>query len=121
MTLLTWIAAGAIGGLGAVLRAVVDHEVSARMRGVLPLGILAVNLSGALAIGLLAGLEAGGDTALLAGTALLGSYTTFSTWMLQAWALDRGGRRDAAVAYLTISLVLGLGAVALGHATGAAL
>ena len=46
-----------------------------------------VNLSGALLLGFLAGLALSPHVALLAGTAFVGSYTTFSTWMLETQRL----------------------------------
>ena len=69
----------------------------ARRRGVaarrleFPWGTLAVNISGAFALGLVAGLALHGDALLLAGTSLLGSYTTFSTWMLETYRLGEEG------------------------------
>ena len=42
-------------------------------------------------LGLFAGLALHGDALLLAGTALLGSYTTFSTWMFETHRLAEDG------------------------------
>jgi fluoride exporter len=57
----------------------------------------------------------------LAGAALLGSYTTFSTWIADSGELlGRGEQRGAALNVIG-SLALGLGAVALGWALGTAL
>ena len=50
-----------------------------------------VNLTGAALLGLLVGLGFTGDRLLLAGTATLGSYTTFSTWMLETQRLVEDG------------------------------
>jgi CrcB protein len=110
----TWIGIGLLGGLGAVLRHVVDAFVAARTSHHLPWGIFVVNLSGAFGIGLLTG--AGAATYEVIGVGLLGAYTTFSTWMLQVEVLRRGGRRRAATTYVVASVVLGLAAVALGRA-----
>ena len=59
------------------------RAVSSGASGRFPLGTLAVNLSGALLLGFLVGVSLHGDAYLIAGTAVLGSYTTFSTWMLE--------------------------------------
>ena len=111
----TWIGVAVLGGLGAVLRHVVDAGVAARVRHTLPLGIFVVNITGAFAIGVLAGSGAGPDVTRILGAGLLGGYTTFSTWMLQVEVLRRGGRSHLAVTYVVASVVLGLAAVALGR------
>ncbi len=63
-----------------------------------PYGTLVVNLSGAVVLGLLTGLALGHDAALLAGTAAVGSYTTFSTWMLETQRLTEERQYRRAVA-----------------------
>ncbi len=118
MSLAVLVAVGLLGGAGAVARFLVDGAVSRRT---FPLGILAVNLSGTLVLGMLAGLALGaGADRLLAG-GLLGAYTTFSTWVYDSHRLSGEGRRGLALANLVASLVLGLAAVALGRAVGAGL
>ena len=87
MTTLVWAGVVLIGGAGSVLRFLVDGAVSSRTGRAFPYGTLVVNLSGALVLGLLTGLALSGDDALLAGTAAVGSYTTFSTWMLETQRL----------------------------------
>jgi fluoride exporter len=115
---LLWLAVGVLGGLGALARFVVDGAVGSRAPGRFPLGTLVVNLSGALLLGLLAGLALTGDALLLAGTAVLGSYTTFSTWMFETHRLGEDGEGRVAIANVVLSLVLGVGAAALGRAIG---
>lgn len=113
-----WLAVALLGGLGAVARYAVSAAVAQRSAGWFPWGTLAVNLSGTALLGLLAGLALHGDALTLAGGGLLGSYTTFSTWMLDSDRLaeHRSGRPLAA--NLVGSLLLGLAAVALGRALG---
>jgi fluoride exporter len=118
---LVWCAVGLIGGAGALLRFGLDGAVSERVRSEFPWGTLAVNLSGAFALGLFAGLALHGDALLLAGTALLGSYTTFSTWMLETHRLGEEGELWLALLNVLLSLALGIGAAALGRAIGGAL
>ncbi len=115
---LVWIAVGALGGVGAIARFALDALVSARTAGRFPAGTFAVNLSGAVLLGLLAGLALRGDALLLAGTALLGSYTTFSTWMFETHRLAEGGQGRSAVLNVVASLVLGVAAAALGRWIG---
>lgn len=120
---LLWLSVGALGGLGAVARVLLTAAVSARVgpRARLPLGTFAVNVSGSVLLGLLAGLSLGDDAILLAGTGLLGGYTTFSTWAVDSERLATQRRGRDAAANVIVSLAAGLAALALGHALGAAL
>ena len=110
-----------LGGAGALARFFLDGAVSERTGGGFPYGTLAVNLSGTLLLGLLAGLALHGDGLLLAGTAVLGSYTTFSTWMLESHRLGEDGRPWLLWANLLGSLAAGIGALVLGRVIGGAL
>jgi len=107
---MVWVALGLLGGAGAIARFLLDAAVSERTGRDLPLGTLAVNVTGAFALGVI------GPGHLLAGTALLGSYTTFSTWMLESHRLGEDGRTRALLGNLAVSLALGLAAGALGRA-----
>jgi len=110
-----------LGGAGAVLRFLVDGGVSARAGRAFPYGTLVVNLSGALLLGLVTGLALDHDVALLAGTATVGSYTTFSTWMFETQRLAEDRQVTGPIANLTVSVVAGLAAAGLGQLIGAAL
>jgi CrcB protein len=122
MTAPVLLAIGLLGGAGALARYGVDVAVSARAgRAFPPLGILVVNLSGAFLLGLLVGATVHGDAYRLVATGLLGSYTTFSTWMFDTHRLAAGGRGRAAALNLAASLALGLLAVWLGRELGALL
>jgi CrcB protein len=110
-----WVGVGLLGGVGACARVLLELAVRARTGAGWPWGHLVVNVSGAFALGVLAGAGVRGDARLLAGTALLGAYTTFSAWMLDADILWRDGRRAAAAANVLGSLALGLAAAALGQ------
>jgi CrcB protein len=114
MTVAVWAGVVLIGGVGAVLRFLVDRTVSARTAGPFPYGTLAVNLSGALLLGFLSGLALSPHLALLAGTAFVGSYTTFSTWMLETQRLGEERQMGPAVANIVVSVALGLAAAWCG-------
>ena len=114
-------AVGAFGGLGALGRMLLDGAISARVGREFPWGTLAVNLSGAFALGVLAGAGVGGDALRLAGPGFVGAYTTFSTWMFETHRLAEDGRGRAAAANLAVSLAAGLAMACAGHAIGAAL
>jgi CrcB protein len=116
-----WIGVAGLGGLGAVARFVLDRFVLARTGRGFPAGTLAVNASGSFLLGLLVGVSLEGDAYLFAGTAVLGSYTTFSTWMLETQRLGEDGEGGGLLANIVLSAALGLGAAVLGRLIGAAL
>jgi len=74
-----------------------------------------VNISGAALLGFLSGLVLSHEVAMVAGTAFLGAYTTFSTWMLETQRLTDERQIWPAVANIVVSVVLGLSAAAAGQ------
>ncbi len=107
------------GAAGAVARFLVDNAVLDRFAGAFPLGIFVVNLTGAFALGLLAGLivDRGAlptdlRNPLMVG--FLGAYTTFSTLMLDSFRLFEDGLPALAVVNIGGSMVLGVVAVVGG-------
>ena len=119
MTVWTWIAVALVGGAGAVARFAVDKFVGGRIDSELPLGTFAINISGSFLLGLFDGLALSGNAMILAGTATIGAYTTFSTWMLETHRLAEDGEFAAGLANIVVSFGVGFGAVALGHLIGA--
>jgi len=115
---LGWIAVGLLGGAAAGARYVVDFEISKRVAGPFPLGILLVNLSGALVLGLLAGFALDGAALTIVAGGGIGSFTTFSTWILDSHRLGVGGQARLAGLNIAVSIVAGFAAVALGHWLG---
>jgi fluoride exporter len=113
--MLLWVGVLIAGGFGAVLRFLVDGAVARRAARSFPFGTLAVNISGAALLGLLAGLALSRHAALLADTAFVGSYTTFSTWMLETQRLSEERQLRSAVANLVASIVLGVAAALAGQ------
>jgi fluoride exporter len=115
-----WVAIG--GAAGAVARYGVAQWAGNRFGWAFPWGTLAVNVSGSLAIALVmtALLVRGADPALrfLLVTGFLGGYTTFSAFSFETLALIEARRWDAAALYVVASVVLGLGACALGLLLG---
>jgi CrcB protein len=115
------LAIGLIGGLGALARFSLDGVVAGRAGRSFPYGTLAVNLTGALILGALAGATIDADAFRVAGTGLIGSFTTFSTWMLETHRLGEDDQPRAGLANLIVSLTLGIAAVWIGRELGAAL
>jgi fluoride exporter len=116
-----WAGVMLIGGAGSVLRFLADGLVASAADREFPFGTLAVNVSGAVILGLITGLALGHEQALLAGTAAVGSYTTFSTWMLETQRLTEERQYRTAAVNVIVSLALGIAAAALGRLLGARL
>ncbi|MDF1632136.1 fluoride efflux transporter CrcB [Mycoplana sp. MJR14] len=113
--LIVFLGAG-VGGAGR-------HGVNilaARLFGTgFPLGTLAVNVVGCMAMGLLAGYFAfrghlPQEVRLLLTTGVLGGFTTFSAFALDSAVLWERGHVGAALLYVLASVVLSLAAVAAG-------
>ena len=119
MSAFTWIGVAVLGGLGAITRFLLDGLISSRFGRGFPFGTFAINVTGAFLLGLLDGVALTGDALILAGTATLGSYTTFSTWMLETQRLTEDGAFGAGLMNIGASVAVGLGAVALGRLIGA--
>ncbi|GAA1954472.1 fluoride efflux transporter CrcB [Microbacterium deminutum] len=123
MTLGLVFAAAVAGGMGAGLRYLVDAVVIRGREGAFPLGILVVNVTGSLALGILVGLGAAiapPALVMVVGTGLLGGYTTFSTVSVETALLLQRRRRRAAVVNIVGTLVLALAAAGLGMLIGGA-
>jgi len=112
---LVWAGVALVGGIGSVLRFVIDRAVARRVARAFPFGTLAVNISGAFLLGFLGGLALSKDTALLVGTGFVGAYTTFSTWMLETQRLGEERQTWTALANIVVSVALGVAAAVLGQ------
>jgi CrcB protein len=117
----TWVGVAVLGAVGALARFHLDAFVQRRRESGFPAGTLAVNVAGSFLLGLLTGLSVASGTMLVVGTGLLGSFTTFSTWMLETERLAEEGASRVAVANVAVSLAAGLAAGAAGWAIGAVL
>lgn len=95
------------GALGAALRHL------ATLLWPAPWGVMAVNVVGSFVIGLLASRLPAALAPFLV-TGLLGGFTTFSAFSLDALRLWEGGRAGAAAAYVLGSVGMSLLACGLG-------
>ncbi|MBV9660611.1 MAG: CrcB family protein [Acidimicrobiales bacterium] len=112
---------GLAGSTGALARFVVDREIDGRVRSLVPLGTVVINISGALLLGLLTGLvlfdHAPRMLTLVAGAGFCGGFTTFSTSSNEAVALLRQGDYRSAALHGGVTLAGAL----VGGAVGLAL
>lgn len=98
-------------GLGGALGAIGRYGISLLpLKGAFPWLTLLTNLLGALGIGLVAGLAAGGRLpptwTLFWKTGVCGGFTTFSTFSLESLRLFDSGRTVLGVCYAVASVVL---------------
>ena len=115
------LAIGIAGGFGALARFTLDGGVAARLGRAFPFGTLAVNLSGALALGVLAGLTLSTDAYRVTATGVVGAFTTFSTWALESHRLAEDGQLRLGALNFAVSLLLGVACAWLGRKIGMAL
>lgn len=118
------------GAIGGAARHSISGLVARRAGETFPWGTLVVNVSGALLIGVLAGVAGAGGSPLADGppsgaglgasgwvfvvVGILGSYTTVSSFSLQTLELVRGGEARRAASNVLLSFVLCLAAAAAG-------
>ena len=121
MSTAAWIGVALLGGVGALARFLLDAAVAEGAAGPFPAGTLAVNLSGAALLGLLAGFALHGAALTIVAGGGIGSYTTFSTWMFESQRLGEAGRASMLWLNIGLSLLAGLLAVTLGHWLGGVL
>lgn len=110
-------------GVGGALRHGVNVGCGRLCGTEFPWGILVINVTGCLVMGLIAGWLAfkaqmswSQDMRLFLTTGVLGGYTTFSAFSLDFATLWERGAHSLAIAYVLASVVLSLAAVFLGLA-----
>ncbi len=105
------------GALGAGARYLVGLGAVRALGSGWPWGTLAVNVIGGLCMGLLAARVASDDPwRLFLSVGVLGGFTTFSAFSLETFAMIERGAQLQAIGYVAASVILAVGAVALGMA-----
>jgi CrcB protein len=106
------------GAVGATARFVIDGVILRRRGSNFPWATLLINVTGSLVLGVVTGLvlfHAGsGELRLVVGAGFCGGYTTFSTASFEVVRLAQRASPLRAVSYLLATVVLTLGAGALG-------
>lgn len=114
-----WVMVG--GAVGSVLRIII-RDWSAAIPGDFPWGTFGVNILGAFLLGFFVTITVEVTrirSHYRAGIAegFLGGFTTFSTFMYEGVALIKDNETKNALLYVTLTMVLGIGAFALGWLT----
>jgi len=109
----TLLAASLAGSLGAVFRYLLSGWAQERFQRDFPVGTMLVNLTGSLALGLVAGAEPVATMSTITLIGFLGGFTTFSSWMVETVLL--GARSRGAWLNLSLTLLGGIGAAVVGY------
>ena len=109
------------GGLGASLRHLINLTCAKCIGTSFPWGTFIINITGSTVMGLIAGYlafkgEASQPWRLFIMTGILGGYTTFSAFSLDAATLYERGQMLAAAVYVIGSVVLGIAGLFAGLA-----
>lgn len=110
------------GAVGAAARFVLDSIVRPKVPTPIALSTMAINVSGSLLLGVLAGAvmvaRVPTEWQTILGTGFLGGYTTFSTASVETIRLIQIRRSGLAAIYGFGTLFLSLAAAAIGLALG---
>jgi fluoride exporter len=109
------------GGLGASLRHLINLTCAKCIGTNFPWGTFIINITGSTVMGLIAGYlafkgEASQPWRLFIMTGILGGYTTFSAFSLDAATLYERGALGLAAAYVLGSVVLSIAGLFIGLA-----
>ncbi len=109
---------GSGGFAGSVLRYMLSQVIQNKFLSSFPYGTMSVNIIGSLFIGVVYGLAAKGNLSpearLFLATGILGGFTTFSAFTMDALNLLQEGLWLESVSYVLVSVVLGVVAAFMG-------
>lgn len=107
-----------IVGFGGIFGCITRYEIGKLIVGkvntTFPAGTFAINITGAILLGLINSLGLSHSLYLLLADGFLGAYTTFSTFMYEGFNLFRQNEKLNAVTYIISSLFLGVIGFSLG-------
>ena len=108
----------AVGGaLGSMARYGAGVAVGQIWRDAFPLGTMLINIIGSLAMGLLIGSLTRftpswqADARLFVAVGILGGFTTFSSFLLDAISMLERGEFGPALLYILVSVLVGIAAL----------
>ena len=109
------------GGIGSIARYLCQRALGSYFLNPFPVGTFVVNISGCFLIGLIHALAVKNNVLspewrLLLTTGFCGGFTTFSTFAAENTELLRAGNFFYPALYISLSVLLGIGAVFAGNA-----
>lgn len=108
-----------LGGVfGGLARFELGKRISQRSGTTFPLGTFIINITGALLLGIVTGINPGNNFYLLFGEGFLGAYTTFSTFMYEGFNLFQENEKLNAFIYILGSFFLGIIGFVIGLKAG---
>jgi fluoride exporter len=99
---------GVGGAFGSIARYHLGKVIAQRSKGTFPVGTFIINLSGALLLGSVTGIDVSRNVYMLIADGFLGAYTTFSTFMYEGFNLFQDNEKKNAVTYISGTLILGI-------------
>lgn len=100
-------------GVGAPARYALDQQIKKIHRSLIPIETLGINTVGSFILGMT--VHYSHDVGFLIGTGFAGAFTTWSTFAVEAHHLIKEDHKGKAYLYLALTLVLGIGAAAIGN------
>ena len=117
-----YIAVGVGGFAGAITRYAIGVYIGSRYGVGFPYGTFVINVSGSFLVGLILTLLARTTASpywrYLLPIGFIGAYTTFSTFEYETLQAIQDGQLVTGLLNVTLSLIVGFGAVWLGSALG---
>ena len=115
-----WVAVAVGGALGSVARYATIIGVGKVVGVGFPYGVLLANVLGGFVMGVLVELMAliwspSDSVRVFWIVGILGGYTTFSSFSLDAWLLIEKGLYGPALLYIAASVILSIGALVAGR------
>ena len=124
--LIDWASVGSVaigGAIGSVVRYLISVAAIERFGTAFPYGTFAINVLGSFLIGIVAhlaltrALGVSPELRVFLAVGVLGGFTTFSSFSIEAITMVRNGANVAALAYVAGSVVFGLIAAYAGVQT----
>ncbi|WP_101842052.1 fluoride efflux transporter CrcB [Halobacillus sp. Marseille-P3879] len=119
MSFFSVVLVGTGGFIGAIMRFAVSQFINKYSSSEIPVATLIVNLSGSFLLGLLIGMDPAESIRLLVGVGIMGAFTTFSTFKLEAIQLHADRKWKTLLIYNGVSygggIILALAGLMMGR------
>lgn len=106
----------AMGGIfGSLSRFLISGRIGEKYSGTYPLGTFIINITGAFTLGAVTAFNPAYNLYALIVIGFLGSFTTFSTFIVESLSLFQSGEKKNAILYLSLSITLGIASYICGY------